>query len=62
MKKESQKHDEVTAYFFERYEKASFRVVPGHWPDFQTKEEVDEYIDATEKITAAFRTNKEESI
>lgn len=55
MKKESQKHDEVTAYFFERYEKASFRVVPGHWPDFQTKEEVDEYIDATEKIMEAFR-------
>mgnify|MGYP001052912890 FL=1 len=55
MKKESQKHDEVTAYFFERYEKASFRVVPGHWPDFQTKEEVDEYIDAIEKIMEAFR-------
>lgn len=61
MKKESQKHDEVTAYFFERYEKASFRVVPEHWPDFKTKEEVDEYIDTTEKIMAAFRTNKEES-
>jgi len=65
MKKEDQKRDEVMAYFFERYEKASFRVVPGHWPDFQTKEEVDEYIDATEKIIekimAAFRTNKEES-
>lgn len=61
MKKENQKHDEVMAYFFEKYENASFRVVPGHWPDFQTKEEVDEYIDATEKIMAAFRTNKEES-
>ena len=46
---------------FERYKDASFTVVPGHWPDFQTKEEVDEYIDATEKIMAAFRTNKEES-
>ena len=55
MKKEGQKHDEVTAYFFERYEKASFTVVPGHWPDFKTKEEVDEYIDAIEKIMEAFR-------
>jgi hypothetical protein len=40
MKKESQKHDEVTAYFFERYEKASFRVVPGHWPDFKATKEL----------------------
>lgn len=56
-----EKHDEVMAYFFERYKGASFTVVPGHWPDFQTKEEVDEYIDATEKIMAAFRTKKEES-
>lgn len=55
MKNEDKQHDEIMAYFFEKYEKASFRVVPGHWPDFQTKEEVDEYIDATEKIMEAFR-------
>mgnify|MGYP007130825603 CR=1 FL=1 len=55
MKKENQKRDEVMAYFLERYEKSSFRVVPGHWPDFKTKEEVDEYIDVTEKIMEAFR-------
>ena len=50
-----QGRDEVMTYFFERYERAGFRVVPGHWPDFKTKEEVDEYIDATEKIMEAFR-------
>ena len=55
MKKENQKRDEVMAYFLERYEKSIFRVVPGHWPDFKTKEEVDEYIDTTEKIMEAFR-------
>ena len=55
MKKEKQKHDEVMAYFFERYEKANFRVVPGHWPDFKTKEEVDDYIDTIEKMMEAFR-------
>ena len=54
-----EKHDEVMVYFFERYKDASFTVVPEHWPDFQTKEEVDEYIDTTEKIMEAFRTNKE---
>ena len=54
MKKKDQKRDEVMAYL-ERYEKSSFRVVPGHWPDFKTKEEVDEYIDVTEKIMEAFR-------
>jgi len=59
MSKEKQKNNEVMAYFFKRYENASFRVVPGHWPDFQTKEEVDEYIDATDKIMVAFRTSKE---
>jgi len=35
-------NSEVAAYFYEKYEKASFRVVSGHWPDFKTKEEVDE--------------------
>lgn len=46
---------DVMAYFFEKYEKANFSVVPGHWPDFKTKEEVDEYMDANEKIIEVFR-------
>jgi hypothetical protein len=51
----NKQRDEAKAYFFERYKDASFTVVPEHWPDFQTKEEVDEYIDTTEKIMEAFR-------
>jgi hypothetical protein len=35
---------EVEAYFIEQYKKASFRVVPGHWPEFKSKEEVDKWI------------------
>lgn len=59
MIKGEQKHDEVMTYFFEKYNKASFRVVPGHWPNFKTKEEVDEYIDTTEKIMEAVLRSKE---
>jgi hypothetical protein len=54
-----QGRDEVMTYFFERYERASFRVVPGHWPNFKTKEEVDEYIDTTEKIMKAVMRSEE---
>ena len=43
--------DEVWTYFKERYEKASFRVVQGHWPDFKGKEQVDKWFALTEKIT-----------
>ena len=28
---------EVENYFWEQYKKASFRVVPGHWPEFKAK-------------------------
>ena len=36
--------DEVYKYFMEQYKNAKFRVVPGHWPDFQNKEEVDQWV------------------
>ena len=36
--------NEVQKYFLAKYQKASFRVVPGHWPDFESKEQVDEWI------------------
>lgn len=35
---------EIYDYFSEQYGKASFRVVPGHWPDFKSKEEVDKWL------------------
>ena len=35
---------DVMEYFKSEYEKASFRVVPGHWPDFKTKDEVSDWL------------------
>lgn len=45
----------VKEYFHEQYKKADFSVVPGHWPDFKTKEEVDEWLDTMSRLIAAFR-------
>lgn len=52
--KPAPKLSEVEEYFWERYKKASFRVVPGHWPDFQSKEEVDTWIDENENNSSLF--------
>lgn len=46
---------EIKQYFQEKYSKAAFSVVLGHWPDFKSREEVDEWIILVEKITAVFR-------
>lgn len=42
--KRAPKLTEIEEYFFRQYEKASFRVVPGHWPTFKSKEEVDRWL------------------
>ncbi len=49
------KREEARKYFIEEYQKQNFRVVPGHWPDFATKEEVDKWIDMQKKMLAAAR-------
>jgi hypothetical protein len=36
--------DEVWTYFKEQYAKSSIKVVPGNWPDFKIKEEVDDWL------------------
>ena len=41
---------DVEEYFFEQYSKASFEVVPGHWPDFENKRDVFNWIQGMEKI------------
>lgn len=41
---------EIEKYFFEKYEKANFRVVPGHWPDFKSKAQVDIWIQFMEDV------------
>lgn len=43
-------NDDVMQYFFERYENCGFKVLVGHWPDFKSKEEVDEWIKFTDKL------------
>lgn len=45
---------EVSEYFRDKYSKASFRVVPGHWPDFKSKEEVDKWVEMTQKMVEFF--------
>jgi hypothetical protein len=42
--------NEVMEYFAEQYQKTNFRLMPGHWPDFHTKEEVDKWISSMECI------------
>ena len=45
--------DEVWKYFWERYRTCDFRVVPYHWPDFKSKEDVDKWIQSNEKLSDA---------
>ena len=45
---------EVSEYFRDKYSKASFRVVPGPWPDFKSKEEVDKWVEMTQKMVEFF--------
>lgn len=42
--------DEVRKYFHQEYSRANFRVVPGHWPNFKTKEEVDDWFELMVKL------------
>lgn len=52
---------EVSEYFREQYGRASFRVVPGHWPDFKSKEEVDKWMVMMQKMRDFFidKNNRE---
>lgn len=36
---------DVEQYFLEQYTALGLKVVPGHWPDFKTREEVDLFIE-----------------
>lgn len=42
--------EDVWIYFKNEYEKCSFSVVPGHWPDFKSCAEVDRWIEVIEEI------------
>lgn len=45
---------EIEAYFIEQYEKQETRVVPGHWPQMRTKEDVDSWIEDLEIMRKVF--------
>lgn len=60
-KKLAPMRSQVEEYFFERYAKADFRVTPGHWPDFQSKEEVDEWFKSIEETIEKFVNAKEKT-
>jgi len=44
------KREEAQKYFFKKYQQANIRVVPGHWPDFKSKEEVDSWFESMENL------------
>ncbi len=46
--------NEVKTYFYEKYNKLNIKVVPGHWPDFKSKAEVDKWIAILEKTAELF--------
>ncbi len=46
---------DVEEYFYQRYKKADFKAVPGHWPDFQSQEEVDRWFMMIENALGKIR-------
>lgn len=54
MSKHIIENDEVRKYFHEEYAKINIQVVPGHWPNFKTKEEVDKWIKCMKKLEEHF--------
>lgn len=45
---------DIQDYFYQQYAKSTVKVVPGHWPDFQSKEDVDRWIDGLNEMDAFF--------
>lgn len=44
---------EIEAYFEQEYQKAGIKVVPGHWPSMETREDVDEWVASLKEMEAA---------
>lgn len=47
-------NDEVRKYFHQEYAKINIQVVPGHYPNFKTKEEVDKLIEHMKNLEKDF--------
>lgn len=46
---------EIEKYFIEQYMKQDVRVLPGHWPDFKSKKEVNEWIQLINRVMKAMK-------
>ena len=44
---------EVKNYFFEKYFEQDWKVVAGHWPSMESKQDVDEWIESMNSLMAA---------
>lgn len=42
--------NEIFEYFKIKYKESNITVVPGHWPDFKSKEEIDKWIKIMESM------------
>ncbi|MFW3588066.1 hypothetical protein [Vagococcus fluvialis] len=47
--------DSIREYFLEQYEKQDWKVVPGHWPTMETKEDVDNWITSQNELMETIR-------
>ena len=53
---------DIEEYFLQQYEKQDMRVVPGHWLEMNTKQDVDKWIEglnAMKKVFACFEKERE---
>lgn len=48
--------DDVREYFYQEYAKSNIKVTPGHWPNFKSRKEVDEWINHLQKLESMFDT------
>lgn len=47
-------HPDVADYFEQQYNAQPIKVVPGHWPNMYTKEDVDKWLKTLDLIKSTF--------
>ncbi|HGF8065787.1 TPA: recombinase RecT [Enterococcus faecium] len=52
---------EIADYFTEQYNKSEIKVVPGHWPSMETKEDVDSWIESLKEMKSIIDDVRAES-
>jgi hypothetical protein len=51
--------NDVKSYFFKKYKNSHIRVVPGHWPDFKSKKEVNNWFLLLESMVKEAESEKQ---